>query len=77
MMTTKEQRVEENLARLTPREREVLGKIMEGLLNKEIAADLGVSERTVKAHRGRIYDKMETRSVVALARMCLLQFESS
>jgi len=68
---TKE-KVEENLARLTPRERAVLAKIMEGLLNKEIAADLGVSERTIKAHRGRIYEKMETRSVVALARMCLV-----
>ena len=67
---TKE-KVEENLARLTPREREVLAKIMEGLLNKEIAYALGVSERTVKAHRGQIMEKMQTKSVVALTRMYL------
>ena len=66
---TKE-KVEENLARLTPREREVLMKIMEGLLNKEIAFDLAISERTVKAHRGQIMGKMQARSVVDLVKMC-------
>jgi len=67
---TKE-KVEANLASLTPREREVLAKIMEGLLNKEIAYALGVSERTVKEHRSRIMAKMETKSVVVLTRMYL------
>ena len=66
---TKE-KVEENLARLTPREREVLMKIMEGLLNKEIAFDLAISERTVKVHRGHIMGKMQARSIVDLVKMC-------
>ena len=61
------ERVEEKIARLTPREREVLDKIMEGLLNKEIAFELGVSERTIKVHRGRIMEKMGAKSVAQLA----------
>jgi FixJ family two-component response regulator len=64
------ERVEERLARLTPREREVLNKIMEGLLNKEIAYELGISERTIKAHRRQIMEKMGTKSIVHLTRMC-------
>jgi FixJ family two-component response regulator len=65
------ERVEERLARLTPREREVLNKIMEGLLNKEIAYELGISERTIKAHRSQIMEKMGTKSIVHLTRMCM------
>lgn len=64
------ERVEEKLGKLTPREREVLLKIMAGLLNKEIASDLEITERTVKAHRGRIMEKMQTKSIVVLALMC-------
>jgi DNA-binding NarL/FixJ family response regulator len=47
---------------LTPREREVLGRVAEGLANKEIAARLGISEKTVKAHVTRVLDKLGVQS---------------
>lgn len=58
--------VRARLARLTPRERQVLSLLTTGLLNKEIAAELGTGEKTVKTHRGRILDKMQVRNVSAL-----------
>jgi FixJ family two-component response regulator len=57
------------LATLTPREREVLQEIVNGKLNKQIAADLGITERTVKAHRARVMAKMKVDSVAKL--VCL------
>jgi len=54
---------------LTPRELEVLRKVLEGKLNKLIAADLGITERTVKLHRTAIYSKLESRSVAELTRL--------
>jgi FixJ family two-component response regulator len=57
------------LAMLTPREREVFERVVAGRLNKQIAHELGVSEKTVKVHRGRVMEKMETRSVAELARL--------
>jgi FixJ family two-component response regulator len=53
---------------LTPREREVFKYVVDGLLNKQIAADLGISEKTVKVHRGRVMRKMSVRSVAQLVR---------
>jgi FixJ family two-component response regulator len=53
-------------ATLTPREREVLGLVVAGRMNKQIAAALGTSERTVKAHRARIMEKMQVGSVAEL-----------
>jgi len=53
---------------LTPREHEVLQLAISGLLNKQIAAELGVSEITVKVHRRRVMDKMQVRSVAELVR---------
>ncbi len=58
------------LARLTTRERQVLDAVIRGRRNKQIAADLGISEKTVKVHRGRVMDKMEVRSVAQLVRLC-------
>jgi FixJ family two-component response regulator len=55
--------------RLTPRQSQILGMIVEGKLNKQIAAHLGVSENTVKVHRHRIMEKMGATSVANLARM--------
>src|SRR5215471_5949650 len=54
---------------LTPREREVMVEVLKGRLNKQIAGDIGVSEVTVKAHRGQVMRKMQASSVLDLARM--------
>ena len=54
---------------LTKREREVMKLLVSGLLNKQIAAQLGSSEVTVKMHRGQVMHKMKAESVVQLARM--------
>jgi FixJ family two-component response regulator len=54
---------------LTPREREVLVLVTAGLVNKRIAAELGVSEITVKVHRSHVMRKMRTRSLAQLARI--------
>ncbi|MGE5245875.1 MAG: response regulator transcription factor [Betaproteobacteria bacterium] len=54
--------------RLTPREREVFALVARGLLNKQIAAELGTSERTIKAHRARVMEKMGAQSVTDLTR---------
>src|SRR5690606_14878731 len=56
----------ERVARLTPREREVFEHVIRGELNKEIAFALGISEKTVKVHRGRVMEKMEADSVAEL-----------
>ena len=58
------------LATLSAREREVMDHVIAGRLNKQIAADLGISEKTVKVHRGRAMAKMKVRSVAALVHLC-------
>ncbi|HEY4815562.1 MAG TPA: response regulator [Chthoniobacterales bacterium] len=57
------------LDRLTPREREVLELVIVGKLNKQIAAELGASEKTVKVHRGRVMQKLQVFSVAELVRL--------
>ena len=57
-------------ALLSPREREVMGHVIRGQLNKQIAADLGISLKTVKAHRARVMEKMDAKSVAALVGLC-------
>jgi len=59
----------QNYQRLTPREREVMTLVVEGQLNKEIAAATGVTERTVKFHRRQIMDRMQAGSLAELVRM--------
>ena len=55
--------------RLTPREREVCALVARGMLNKQIAGELGASEKTVKVHRGRVMTKLEVGSVAELVRL--------
>lgn len=55
--------------RLTPREREVLGLVVTGLMNKQVAARMELSEITVKIHRGNVMRKMEAQSLADLVRM--------
>lgn len=54
--------------KLTPREFEVLQRVITGLLNKQIAAEIGAAEKTVKVHRGRVMEKLEADSVAELIR---------
>jgi FixJ family two-component response regulator len=56
-------------ASLTPREREVMGLVVTGLLNKQVGFELGISEITVKAHRGQVMRKMKADSLPHLVRM--------
>lgn len=56
-------------ASLTPRERQVMALVVSGRLNKQVGSELGISEITVKAHRGRVMQKMKSDSLAALVRM--------
>jgi FixJ family two-component response regulator len=60
--------IERRLAALTPRERQVLERVVAGRLNKQIAAELGTVEKTIKVHRARVMQKMAVRSVAELVR---------
>jgi FixJ family two-component response regulator len=62
--------VVERMALLSPREREVMRHVIAGRLNKQIAADLGISVKTVKAHRAKVMEKTDAASVPALIDMC-------
>jgi FixJ family two-component response regulator len=61
--------IERRMATLTPREREVLKHLVAGKLNKQIAADLGTVEQTIKVHRARVMHKMQARNLAALVRL--------
>ena len=60
------------LERLTPREREILEQVVVGKRNKVIATDLGITQSTVEAHRAKVMEKLEARSLSDLMRMMLL-----
>ena len=62
---------------LTPRERDVMDYVARGKPNKIIAAELGVSQRTIEAHRARIFQKMQVRNAVELAHCVLAQRPAS
>ena len=64
--------IERRYERMTPRERQVFASVTAGFLNKQIAFDLGVAERTVKVHRARAMEKMEADSLAQLVRMAQL-----
>jgi len=61
--------LEKRLRTLTPRERQVLALVVTGLLNKQIAGELGTTEETIKVHRGRVMGKMGAGSLAQLVQM--------
>jgi FixJ family two-component response regulator len=61
--------LQERYRALTPRERDVMARVVTGRLNKQIAADLDLSEVTVKVHRGQVMRKMLAKSLADLVRM--------
>lgn len=62
--------VRARLAQLSPRERQVMEHVLRGRLNKQIASDLQIGEKTVKVHRGRMMAKMKVHSVAELVHLC-------
>ena len=66
-----QQQLRERYERLTPREREVFLHLIRGQLNKQVAADLQITERTIKLHRASILQKLEVSSMAELARMAV------
>jgi RNA polymerase sigma factor (sigma-70 family) len=68
--TAERTEIRRRLATLTPREREVLEHVIAGQLNKQIAKDLGIVEKTIKVHRGRVMEKMGVTSVAELVHLC-------
>jgi FixJ family two-component response regulator len=67
--TSLRQIVQERIATLTPREREVLAHVVEGRMNKQIAGDLGTVLKTIKVHRARVMHKMRVRSLAQLVKL--------
>jgi FixJ family two-component response regulator len=61
--------LQNRLALLTPRERQVMALVVSGLLNKQVGGELGISEITVKGHRGQVTQKMKATFVADLVRM--------
>jgi len=62
-------KIQERVKTLTPRETKVFALVVTGMLNKQIASELGISEKTVKVHRARVMEKMRAGSVAELVRL--------
>jgi RNA polymerase sigma factor (sigma-70 family) len=61
--------IQERVESLTPREREVFALVVTGMLNKQIAFEMGISEKTIKVHRARVMQKMQAESLADLVRL--------
>ena len=61
--------IEKRLSAVTPRERQVFERVITGMLNKQIAMELGTTEKTIKVHRARVMEKLRAESVAELVRM--------
>jgi FixJ family two-component response regulator len=61
--------IQRRVEKLTPREREVMAHVVQGLLNKQIAFELGTVEKTIKVHRARVMEKMQAESLADLVRL--------
>ena len=61
--------IQARVAALTPREKQVFALVVTGMLNKQIAFELGIGEKTVKVHRARVMEKMQAGSVAELVRL--------
>ena len=66
---SEQENIQQQLASLTPREHEILTYVIAGLLNKQIAYVLNISEKTVKVHRGRVMEKTGGESLAELVRL--------
>lgn len=62
--------IERRISRLSERERQVMARVTQGFLNKQVAAELGVSEITVKLHRRKVMERMEVESLAELVKLC-------
>ena len=67
----KKRAIEKRIASLTARERQVMRMVVDGKANKVIAADLGVSQRTVEIHRAHVMEKMQAASIAQLVRLVI------
>jgi FixJ family two-component response regulator len=72
LMESKRQEALSRIEMLTPRELEIMRWVITGMLNKQIAGELNISEKTVKVHRGRVMEKTRTTSVAELVRLAAL-----
>ena len=63
------QELRDRYASLTRREMQVMALVVSGLLNKQVAGELGIAEKTVKAHRGQVTQKMKANSIADLVKM--------
>ena len=68
---TRQQILRSRYERLTPREREVFVHLISGQLNKQVAADLHITERTIKLHRANLFEKLEVSSMAEMARLAV------
>ncbi|MFN3231299.1 MAG: response regulator transcription factor [Alphaproteobacteria bacterium] len=75
LSTLPKEEIERRITTLTPREYDVMGGVVRGLMNKQIAGELGISDRTVEIHRARVMEKMQAHSLADLIRLSVIAEE--